>query len=447
LAPQKLDQLTIHEGKIKNWLAEKYMTITQIHRLLKEEFALEIGETTLRRYIHAKFPNPKNCTVPLVAKPGEEAQVDYGYVGLMFDSKSGKMRKAYAFIMTLAYSRYRFVQFVFKQDEQSWVNCHINAFKFFGGVPGRVLLDNLKAGVIKADIYDPTINRTYAELEKFYGFIIDPAKIRKPEHKGKVERSVIMVKQQLVAGRKYANLEEASDKALFWCKEDNAHKVTRTTGKTPAELFALEREILLPLPHGSFDLTEWVQAKVHRDHHVVFRGSFYSVPTAYIGKEVWLRGGMRTMEIYHDHQLIKTHLRLYEKGKWQSDDNDYPEYVRNYLRKTPERCIAEAEKIGEATKEVVSHILQRPSKQKMRKVQAIIRLKEKYGQERLEKACFKSFVYENCEYKAIKSMLEKGIESKVQEETAPVLYQLPNIKGAYLRPASAYIHVMEVCHG
>lgn len=442
---KKADILASYDQQIAMWLEEKFMTITQIHRLIKER-GVEVSETSLRRYIESKFNKNKNYTIPLMSKPAKEAQVDYGYVGLMYDALSGKMRKSYAFIMTLSYSRYRFVQFVFSQDIKSWVECHINAFKFFRGVPKTILLDNLKAGIIKADIYDPTINRTYSELERFYGFVADPAKVRKPEHKGKVERSVLIVKQQLIAGRKYNNIQEANVAALEWCQNVNANKVTRTSGKTPAELFIEEKGLLSNLPQQEFDISTWVMAKVHKDHHIVFQGNFYSVPTKYIGAEVWVRGGLRTIDIYYDNNLIKSHVRVVtEKGKWQTDENDYPSSSLKYLHKTPEKCIQEAGQIGDATKELISIILKLPSKQRLRKAQAILRLQEKFGVERLENACLKSFVYENYSYLSILTILKKGIEEKTQEET-PVVHYHNDYQGAYLRPAKAYKSNMEVHH-
>lgn len=406
---------------------------------------VEISEASVRRYISGKF-NWGKQEYTMVANPGEEAQVDFGYVGLMRDKNSGKMRKTYALIMTLSYSRYRFVQFTFKQDVKTWVECHIKAFRFFGGVPQRVLLDNLKAGVIKADIYDPTINRTYAELERFYGFVADPAKVRTPEHKGKVERSVTIVKQQLIAGRRYHDLEDASTKALDWCRNVNAKAITRTTGQTPEMLFEEEKQLLQKSPRGDFDISEWSSAIVQKDHHIVFRGSFYSIPTDYINKEVWIRAGLRTVDVYHDEKLIKSHIKLLKKGKWQTDHNDYPSAALRYLNKTPEKCIEEAKHIGEATKELISDILQKPSKQKLRKVQAILRLQENFGKERLEKACFKSFVYGNYSYDSIKTILEKGIEEKVQEEP-PAIFNSINSENLYLRAKEEYKNSMEDYYG
>lgn len=436
-------KLKPYESNVQMWLTQPSMTITQIGRLLLES-GIGVSETSLRRYIKTYFPTiTKNYTIPLVSPPGQEAQVDYGYVGMMKDS-SGKTHKAYAFIMTMSFSRYRYVEYTFRQTVKSWITSHINAFKFFGGVPKTVLLDNLKSGVIKADIYDPTINRSYAEFERFYNFTIDPAKVRKPEHKGKVERSVLIVKQQLIAGRKYSNIEEANEKAKQWCAETIAKVVTKTTGKTPEALFIRERELFTPLPTESFDLAEWLIGKVHKDHHVVVKGNFYSVPTQYISKEVSIRAGFRTIKIFYDHDLIKTHVKLEGRGLWSSDINDYPEAVRKYLTQTPNECFKKASTIGEAVREVVETILEKPSKQRLRKAQAVLRLAEMYGNERVNNACNKAITFKNYEYKAIKSMLEKKIE---QHEPEPVREIRSQKNSAYIRPSNYYITGMEVHYG
>ncbi len=439
-------KLKFYDEEIKDWLKEGDMTITQIWRLIRER-GVKISESSVRRYINKRALRGSTSTIHIPTIPGEEAQVDYGYAGLMKDSKTNKLRKAYIFIMVLSHSRMRYVEFVFKQDIRSWIQSHINAFNFFGGVPRTIVLDNLKSGVIRADIYDPTINKGYAELERYYGFIADPTKVRQPQHKGKIERSVLLVKQQLLAGRKYRDMEEANEKAKEWCINTIANQITRTTGKTPKELYEKEdKPVLRKLPKGAFDIPEWEKAKVHRDHHVVFRGNFYSVPTAYIGKEVWVKGGLRVIGIYYNHELIKSHIREYARGKWVTDIRDYPESARQFIEKTPEKCLEEAAAIGKNTAKVIKAILSDVCNQKLRKAQAILRLKEQFTAERLEKACFRAYIYESYSYKHIRNILEKGIEAKVAEEDYNV-YKPNNLQGAYIRSAREFSVSMEAHHG
>jgi transposase len=154
-----MSTLSKYEQEISGWLEHRSITHTQIQRLLLAE-GVKVSTRSINRYIDKAFPKTPNSTIHITTEPGQEGQVDFGHVGEMRDS-SGKNRKLYVFVMTLSHSRYRYVEFAFSQDQVSWARLHINAFKFFGGVPSRIILDNLKAGVIKSDIYDPTLNEAY----------------------------------------------------------------------------------------------------------------------------------------------------------------------------------------------------------------------------------------------------------------------------------------------
>jgi hypothetical protein len=171
-------------------------------------------------------------------EPGSQAQVDLGYVGQMMNPATGKLRKTWAFIMTLSYSQHRFDCFIFRQDLRNWIDCHRRAFEFLGGIPATVAIDNLKTGVLKADLCDPTLNRAYAEMEQHYGFIVDPTKIAAPLHKGKVERGVPVVRKHLLAGRNFRHIEEA--------KKEIGMEVHGTTRK-PWEVFVREERLCLSL--------------------------------------------------------------------------------------------------------------------------------------------------------------------------------------------------------
>ena len=223
-----MSTLAKYKEEIGNWLSQRSITHTQIQRLLLAE-GVKVSTRSINRYIEKEFPKIPRSTIHMKTEAGQEGQVDFGHVGTMQDI-SGKSRKLYVFVMTLSHSRYRYVEFTFSQDQVSWAQLHINAFNFFGGVPARIILDNLKAGVIKPDIYDPILNETYSELSRFYGFTIDPAKVYKPEHKGKVERSIRIVREQLIAGKLYQNITQANTEAIKWCKNEISHRVCSTTG-------------------------------------------------------------------------------------------------------------------------------------------------------------------------------------------------------------------------
>ncbi len=173
----------------------------------------------------------------------------------MYDPVSKRQRKAWAFIMVLSYSRHRFVRFVFTMDIASWIDCHIRAFEFFGGVPSTIVLDNLKQGVIKPDIYDPVLNRAYGDLERHFGFVADPARVRSPRLKGKVERMVPVVRQHLLAGRFFKDIREANQRAVHWARYEIGQQVHGTTKQRPYEMFLKEeRAALQPLPDKPFEI-------------------------------------------------------------------------------------------------------------------------------------------------------------------------------------------------
>jgi hypothetical protein len=206
-----LDLVAQYRDEIERWFDDSRMTAKQVWRLLKENHKIAVGYSTVKRYVKKEFPRERpQVTVRIETSAGDEAQVDFGYAGLMYDPETQRKRKTWAFIMTLSFSRHRFVRFVFHQDIPTWLDCHERAFEWFGGVPSRITLDNLKSGVVKADIYDPLVNYAYADLERHYGFVADPAKMGDPEQKGKVERSVAIVKKHLLAGALWISMKPTS---------------------------------------------------------------------------------------------------------------------------------------------------------------------------------------------------------------------------------------------
>jgi hypothetical protein len=441
--PFAMNLLKKHKADIEVWLKHPNMTNTQIKRLL-EELGTSVSVSSIDRFISTSFPKLPKHTVRLKTEAGKEGQVDFGYVGMMKNS-GGSLRKTYAFVMILSHSRHRYVEFVNSQDQLTWAQLHINAFKFFNGVPSRIILDNLKAGVIKSDIYDPILNETYSELSRFYGFIIDPARAYKPEHKGKVERSIRIVKEQLIAGREYKDIGAANSQALKWCQDEISHRVCSSTGRKPIDVFAQEEKCsLMDLPSGIFDMPLWTICKVHKDHHFVVKGNFYSVPTKYIGEDISVRVGLKTVSAYVDHNIIKTHARSYASSTWVTDDKDYSESALHYLNNNADKCLGVAEGIGEATQQVISRLVTVGSRIGLRKAQAILRLKDKYDSERLELACVRAVAYDNYAYKAIAKILEENLEQESITPSCGARTVSDVADSAYIRKPEEYSSDMEV---
>jgi transposase len=400
----------LYQSMIENLLSKKYMTPKQAYRILRRDHAYGLSYSSFKRYMNIKYPKePRNC-LRIEVRAAEEAQVDFGSAGMMIDSDTGKMRRSHAFVMTLSYCRLPYVEFVFGQGQATWVKCHMNAFEFFQGVPMRIILDNLKSGILRPNTYDPVFNRTYGECSKHYGFIIDPAKIARGDHKGKVERKIPVVRQQFLSCEDFRDIRDANEKVRQWCLLDYGMQVHGTIRKKPFEVFKVEEQPLLrSLPGEKFDIPLWKEAKVHPDHHVVFEKNYYSMPTRYVGKKVWARGGLHTVQMFYEGELAKTHRRSYAEGAWITDETDYPPEKSRYLLKTTGYYQQEALKHGEYVRQVVAGIMPEHAYRNLRKVQAIFRLADKYGSEALNLTCRRCIFYEDYRMSTIKRILVKQL--------------------------------------
>ena len=433
----------MYQSTIDKLLSKKYMTPKQACKVLKREYDYPLSYSSFKRYMNVRYPKqPENC-LRIEVSAGTEGQVDFGSAGTMFDPGAGKERRIHAFIMTLSYCRLPYVEFVFDQGQVTWAKCHMNAFEFFGGVPERVILDNLKSGVLKPNTYDPVFNKAYAECAKHYGFIIDPAKIRKGEHKGKVERKVAIVRQQFLSSYMLKDIKEANKKVQEWCLYDYGLAEHGTIKRKPYEVFKEEEKSKLKsLPAEKFDIPLWKEAKVHPDHHIVFDSSYYSVPTRYIGKNVWVRGGLSTVQVFYDGLLIKSHPGAERPGTWRTDEKDYPPEKSKYLMKTVSYYEEQALKYGGSVSKLVAEVMSENAYRNLRKVQGIMRLGDKYGGEALNLTCKRCLFYEDYRMSTIKRVLYKKLYClSLDEETREVKTGSETGK-EFIRSSEYFIHIL-----
>lgn len=318
------------------------------------------GLSSVYRFLHQLEPPTPVATVRIEREPGTEAQVDFGYAGLLEEPTSGALRRAWAFVMVLSYSRHQYVEFVFDQRLPTWILLHAHAFAFFGGVPGRVVLDNLKAGITRACFDDPQIQPTYRECAEHYGFLLAPCAPRTPEHKGKVEQGgVHYLKQNFLGGRAPTTLTQANADVLEWCRTTAGQRRHGTTKAVPLERFEqVERARLLPLPSAPYDLAIWKSAKLHRDGYIVFDDAFYSAPYRLLGQMLRVRGGSQQVRIYtSDYTLVATHLRAQRPGERLTHPDHLPPAKAPGVLWTRATCRALAAEVGPATAALVDTLL------------------------------------------------------------------------------------------
>jgi transposase len=370
--------------------------------------------SSVRRFVRRLEPLTPDATVRVEKAPGEEAQVDFGSAGKMIDPETGKERKTWGFVMTLSWSRHQFVCFVFNQKVESWLDCHRRAFEFFGGVPERIVIDNLKAAIVKACWDNPQVQQAYRECAEHYGFLIGPCRPYTPGHKGKVEKGgVDYVKRNFLGGRETATIKQANRDVLRWCENTAGQRVHGTTKEKPLERFTeVERARLQPLPDTPYDMGVWKILKLHRDCYVHFDNAHYSAPFTHIGQRLRVRGGARQVRIYTmDYQLIATHERADKPGTRRTNLDHLPPEKVPGLTLDRDACREEAANIGSATAEVVRVMLDDPVLDRLPTVGRLLRLRQRFGDERLEAACRRALHFDDPAYQTVKRILNEGLDA------------------------------------
>ena len=429
------DQIATHHERIEQLLG--VVPASVIHQRLRDEAGLEASVASLRRYVRAHFAEElrKGEVViwrPPVA-PGEEAQVDYGYLGTWNDPISGRHRRVWAFSMVLSYSRHLFAYPVLRMDEAAWVAAHVAAFEFFGGAPARLVLDNLKAGVIKPDIYDPKLNRAYAELAEHYGVLLDPARAGKPKDKPRIESVQRYIKMSFFAGQAFASYAAMVAGGERWSLEVAGKRTPRMLeGRTPLRVFAAEEAGgLLALPSMPFELARWSHPKVGPDAHVKIGKTLYSVPYRLIGSRLDARATGELVQLFLHGELIKTHP-YQERGR-RTDWADLPQERIGFFMRTPAWCRIQAGIVGPACDALIGELLSLNVLFRLRQAQGVLRLSERYGALRLEAACRRALEVGDPAYRTVKGILAAGAE---EEGIQPAL---PGIEApAWLRGPAAF---------
>ncbi len=418
-------EINAHRSRIESMLTTN--TVTTVHQRLRDEHGLATGISSFRRYVWLEFPDvvsPDAVTVwrPPVT-PGSEAQIDYGYLGSWFDPVAERARRVWAFVMVLACSRHMFVRPVLSMDQRSWVASHVAAFEFFAGVPARLVPDNLKTGVTKPDLYDPKINRAYAEMAGHYGCLIDPARALKPKDKPRVERPMPYVRDSFWRGRTWDDIDHMQAGALMWCTTIAGRRNHRSLdGAQPAAVFAaVEADALVALPVEAFELAAWSTPKVHPDCHIKVGKALYSVPWRLIGLHVDARQSDRTVEVFVNGQLAKTWARI-ERGR-QTDWADYPPEKVAFFMRNPTWCRRRAGELGGAVVELIGELLEINALHRLRSAQGVLDLADKHTPERLDAACRRAIDVGDPTYRTVKGILAAGTETI--DSTDPVAPAAP----------------------
>jgi transposase len=397
---------------IARW-AEQGVNGVAIHAALKRNHGYAGSYSSVYRMLKALGASrAPDATVALHFEPAEAAQVDFGAGPILFDPAAQRPRRTWCFVMTLAFSRHQYVEFVWDQTVATWLGCHRRAFEWFGAVPARLIIDNPKCAITRACIHDPMVQRAYAECAEGYGFKIDPCPPADPQKKGIVEAGVKYVKGNFLPLRSFRDLADLNAQARAWVLEEAGVRVHGTTRERPLERFEVERALMRPLPAIAPDLGAWSGVVVHRDCHVQHERILYSVPFALVGKRLWLRATDNAVSIYEDYRLVATHPRGRKPGSRYTVLGHLPPAAQAFFARDRDWCLAQASAVGPACAELIERLLADRIVERLRAAQAVLRLAERYGNARLEAACTRALAHASPFYRTVKTILVNGYDQQ-----------------------------------
>jgi transposase len=388
----------------------------RLHRT-KPEFTASVSavKRAVRRWRREQPVKPEDVAIPVVTAPGEVAQVDFGFAGWFFDPDSGKVRKAWVFVMVMAFSRHLFAKLVFDQKASTWIQLHVEAFDWFGGVPETIVPDNLKAAVVRAafgvgDRHELALNRSYRELAHYYGFKVDPTPVASPKKKGKVESAVKYVCRNFLVAGMFDTLVAANADLPSWLLATAGQRIHGTTGRRPLEAFATERPALRPLPATPYDPVIWKQATVHADSHVEFERRLYSVPWVHLGQQVWVKATRHSVLVYLNDERIATHQRR-GADRHSTTPGHLPEHRADLAQRSLTYWTERADHLGEDVGTYVRHVIASDDTlSKLRDVQAIVTHLEQFPQVRAAAAARRADYYANYTYPGIRRILAHALD-------------------------------------
>lgn len=366
---------------------------------------------------------------------GEKLFVDFaGHTMEVFDGATGEARQAEIFVAVLGASSLIYAEATWSQALPDWIAVHVNVLAFLGGVPRQIVCDNLKAGITKACFYEPTVNRTYADMAAHYGTAIIPARPYKARDKAKVEVGVQVVQRWILARlrhRRFFSLGELNAAIRELTAQLNDRPM-RGWGTTRRVLFEqIDRPALLALPPTPYEFAEWKRCRVSLDYHVEIAKHFYSVPFQLLRQEVEARITAKTVEVFHRGKLVATHLRSPRRHRPSTVPEHMPSSHRRYRDWTHERILREAVAIGDDTAALVETILRsRPHpEQGFRSCIGILSLQKRYGAERLDGACARALALGTRSYGSVAAILKNRQEAKSAERGSAGLFH-ENIRGS-----------------
>jgi transposase len=437
-------RLAPYEAQIARWLRDERLKLPRIQELLDQQGPV-VKYTTLRRFVRrvGLKKAPKSTVRVAETAPGEVAEMDFGKLGRLVDPTTGKGKTVWALVIVLASSRYSFVWPLVQQTLAEVIAGLEAAWAFFGGVTQRLVLDNFPAAVAGTDPLAPRPTRGFLEYSQARGFLVDPARVARPQDKPKVERHIHYVRERFWKGGTFADLADVRTQAERWCRDVAGQRVHGTTRQVPRVVFEdQERATLLPWAGVPYDVPTWRELVVHPDHHVSFQYPLYSAPSTTCPPDTRLEvcGDRSLVKLYRRGELVKVHPRQGQGGR-STDPDDYPQERTAYALRAPDRLIRQAEVLGPSIGTFATRLLEGPLPwAKLRQGQKLIKLADRYTAERLDAACARALGFDLVDVRRLERIVMLALE-QADRPAPPVEERVRTVPaGRFARPGTAFDH-------
>jgi transposase len=396
---------------------------TAIYQDLVTDYGFTHSYQSVKRFVtKLQPPELKPARAVIITAPGEEAQVDYGTGPWVRDQQSGKYRRTRLFVMTLGYSRKCVRLLTFRSSSRIWAELHETAFRRLGGSVRVVVLDNLREGVLKADIHDPTLNPLYRDVLAHYGAVALPCRVKDPDRKGKVEAGVGHAQRTPLKGQRFESLAAAQAYLDRWETNWADTRIHGTTKRQVAAMFAEERPHLLSLPLEPFRFYEYGQRVVNLDGCVEVAAAYYSAPPGWIGRRVPVQWDGLNVRLLHPQtgQLLREHLRQ-KRGWHRIQEEDRSPRTPPSTRQLLDRASRAGVNIGL----LCQAIYQRQGQMGVRRILGVLSLAKRFGPVRVEAACTEALALGVREYHFVKRYLERQPELPLTlQQVDPLIREL-----------------------
>ncbi len=384
----KVTLLDGFKGKIQAKLERHSYSAVQILHMLKED-GYKGGITTVRDYVREIRPRQKKAFLTLQFAPGDSAQVDWGHCATV--AVGNTRRRLSVFSMVLCYSRMMYLEFTLSQGQEHFLQCHRNAFEFFGGVPANVMVDNCKTAILDHPKYDRAVpNPRYADMAAHYGFTIRPCAVRQPQQKGRVEKSIDYIKGNFLKGLEVDSFTLITSMAEQWRDTVANQRIHGQTKKVPEKLFLLEKSHLLPLPIHPYDCSLFKEMRATSQFRIQLDTNRYSVPANYAGQKLLLYLYAQKLCFYCNEKFIAEHLRSYQRHQDYENPDHVTPLLQHRRRAKEQRMITTFIKLT-ASAEMYYQALKDKQLNAFFHLRKIMALVEVYGEEKVARVVEDAF--------------------------------------------------------